>query len=197
MLRQCPTHGQQPYVLQDIFFQGINPATKDKLNLHTDCGFIDLPPEQAWELLDKLSDYEAMYGVSQVNKEARVQGDGTRRLYDPKIEEVDKDVTIQFLEDELNKMKRQMNHLKQTARACEECGSLKHGAQECPNERQVRLAEQIEEAHFVQRNYGGRANFNNGGNGGNGRWNQGQANGYNNNYNQNEPRVQPPPYRPP
>ena len=84
MLRACPTHGQQPYVLQDIFFQGINPATKDKLNLHTDCGFIDLPPEQAWELLDKLSDCEAIYGVNQVSKEVRVHGDGPKRLYDPK-----------------------------------------------------------------------------------------------------------------
>ena len=70
---------------------------------------------------------------------------------------------------------------------------MKHGAQECPNERQVRLAEQIEEAHYVQRNFGGRTNFNNNG----GRWNQGQASGYNNNFNQNEPRAQQPPYRPP
>ena len=89
------------------------------MNLHTDCGFIDLPPEQAWKLLDKLADYEAMYGVSQGNKEVRIHGEGPKKLYDPKSEEVDKDVKIQFLEDELNKMRRKMGHIQQTTRACE------------------------------------------------------------------------------
>ena len=194
MLRQCPTHGQQPYVLQDIFFQGINPATKDKLNLHTDCGFIDLTPDQAWELLDKLSDYEAMYGVSQASKEVKVQGEGARKLYDPKGEDIDRDVKLQFLEGEASKLKRQVHYYKQNARACEECGSFAHATQVCPNESQVRLAERIEEANYVRGNFCGRGNFNNGGDG---RWNNGQAQGYNNNFNQNEPRAPPPPYRPP
>ena len=65
MLRQRPTHGQPLYVLQEIFFQGINAETKNRINTHTACGFIEMNPTEAWELLDKLANYDVMYGTQQ------------------------------------------------------------------------------------------------------------------------------------
>ena len=63
LIAQCPTHGQPAYVLQQTFFQGIDAATRARLNLHTACSFIEMDPTEAWALLDKLTNYDAMYEI--------------------------------------------------------------------------------------------------------------------------------------
>ena len=143
LLRQCPTHGQPPYVLQEIFFQGINAATKDIINLHTDCGFIEMDPDQAWALFDKLTNYDAMYGTQQA---VRVP---MKKLYDPNAEPIDQDVKLQFMQDEINRLKKQVGHYKSTAQPCQECGSQAHTTASCMNVEQVRASEAYAEANYM------------------------------------------------
>jgi hypothetical protein len=152
LLRQCPTHGQPPYVLQEIFFQGINAATKDRINLHTDCGFIEMDPDEAWALLDKLTNYDAMYGTQQVRPPQR-------RLYDPKEAEVDPEVKFQFMQDEINRLKKQVSFFKTSqSQPCQECGSSAHSTSACTNVEQVRAAETYAEANYMRGQYRNQAN---------------------------------------
>ena len=61
LVAQCPTHVQPQYVLQTIFFTGLDATTRARLTMHTACGFLEKPPTEAWELLDKLTNYDDMY----------------------------------------------------------------------------------------------------------------------------------------
>ena len=87
MQAKCPTHGQPLYVLQQLFFSGLDESTRNRINLHTSCGFLDMDPNDAFALIDKLTTYDAMYETPL----SHVSNVGGRGLYEiPK--EVDREV---------------------------------------------------------------------------------------------------------
>lgn len=192
--RQCPTHGQPEYVLQEIFFQGINAETKSRLNLHTDCGFLEMTPTDAWALLDKLTEYDAMYGT----QEARPSG---KKLYEPS-NEIDPDVRKQFHDDETRRLKKQVSFLSRN-QPCLECGSQAHNTIDCDNVSQVQRAEHYEEVSYMRGPYRP-PNYNNNYAGNQNNNYAGRNNHYPNwgNYGQGQGSQPPqdqriPPYRPP
>ena len=101
LIAKCSTHGQPQYVLQQIFFSGIDASTRARINLHTACGFLKMDPTAAWELIDKLTNYDAMY---EVPFNVPVSGRG---LYEVSPE-VDSEVRAQVHADETNRLKKQV-----------------------------------------------------------------------------------------
>ena len=144
LVAKCPTHGQPPYVLQQNFFMGVDAPTRARINLHTACGFLDMDPSDAWALIDKLTNYDAMY---EIPFNAPVSGRG---LYEVSPD-VDLEVREQARADETNKLRKQVNSLQ----ACQICHSMNHTASSCTNVNQVNAAESYmtEEANYVNRPY--------------------------------------------
>ncbi len=128
LLNKCPTHGQAPYVLQQIFFQGIDAGTRARLNLHTACGFLEMDPTEAWALIDKLTSYDAMYEIP-----------------------FSTPIAGQAQADETNRLREQVSSLK----ACQLCNSMNHTASFCTNMKQVLAAEsyQHEEVRYARDAY--------------------------------------------
>ena len=111
-------------MLQQLFFSGLDENTRNRINLHTSCGFLDMDPNDAFALIDKLTTYDAMYEAPLSHN----SNTGVRGLYEiPK--EVDREVRAQFQHDEANKMKKQLQGLK----ACQLCHLPNHTAETCPN----------------------------------------------------------------
>ena len=144
LIARCPTHGQPDYVLQQIFFMGVDAPTRARINLHTSCAFLDMDPREAWALMDKLTNYDAMYDIP-FNASSSGRG-----LYEVSPE-VDLEVRAQAKADETNKLKRQLDSLK----ACQICHLKDHTASSCPNREQFNVAEgyMAEEAKYFQRPY--------------------------------------------
>ena len=148
---KCPTHGQPPYVLQQNFFMGVDAPTRARINLHTSCSFLDMDPKEAWALIDKLTNYDAMY---EIPFNASVSGRG---LYEVSPD-VDLEVRAQARADETNRLRRQLDSLKaneDSLKACQICHSKAHTASSCTNREQFNAAESYmtEEARYVQRPY--------------------------------------------
>jgi len=149
MIAKCPTHGQPDYVLQQIFFMGMDAQTRARINLQTSCAFLDMEPKEAFALLDKLTNYDAMYETPYHTPSS------SRGLYEVSPE-VDLEVRAQAKADETNKLKRQLDQLK----ACQICHLKDHNASTCPNREQFNAAESYmaEEAKYFQRSYPPRNN---------------------------------------
>ncbi len=140
LIAKCPTHGQARYVLQHIFFTGLDAPTRSRINLHTACGFLEKDPTEAWELLDKLANYDAMYETP-LNAPMSSRGS-----HDAEVE-----AQAQALIDEANRMRRKVSPYN----ACQLCHSPSHTASTCPNLKQVMAAEshQVEEANYFANSY--------------------------------------------
>ena len=153
MQAKCPTHGQPPYVLQQILFSGLDASTRARINLHTSCGFLEMDPSDAFALVDKLTTYDAMYEVPMVHSNV-----GGRGLYEI-TKEVDKEVRAQVQHDEANRMKKQLNVL----RACQLCHLTNHTAENCPNLKQYMagVSASEEEVNYVgyNNNYRGQNQY--------------------------------------
>jgi Retrotransposon gag protein len=145
MQAKCPTHGQPPYVLQQILFSGLDAHTRARINLHTSCGFLDMDPADAFALIDKLTTYDAMYEAPMMHSNV-----GGRGLYEVS-KEVDKEVRAQFQQDEANKLKRQLQNFK----ACQLCHLTTHTAENCPNLKQyiAGVSANEEEVNFGSEDY--------------------------------------------
>ena len=115
--------------------------------MHTACGFLEKDPTDAFELIEKLTNYEAMYETP-----FNVPNVGGRGLYEVSAE-VDSEVRAQVHADETNRLKKQVSSLK----ACQLCQNTSHTAANCPNLKQVMAAEgmRVEEASYVANGYRG------------------------------------------
>ena len=144
LIAKCPTHGQPPYVLQQTFFQGIDASTRARLNLHTACSFIEMDPTEAWALLDKLTNYDAMY---ETPLKAPMSGQGTHEVSPI----VDLEARAKALTDEANRQRKQVS----SPNACQLCQSMNHTASTCPNLNQVLAVEsyRTEEVNYFNDGY--------------------------------------------
>ena len=74
-------------------------------------------------------------------------------------DEVDPDVKNQFLQDEVNRLRKQVSFLK-SSQSCQECGSSAHSTSACTNIEQVRTAETIAEMNYMRGPYRNQPNYN-------------------------------------
>ena len=114
------------FQLITIFFEGMNERSHTRMNDYSNNKLIKMDPEEAWEMLDEVTNFDASYAP-------RKRKGG---LYEVSPE-VNRDVRAQFQQDEANKMKR----LVQSLKACQLCHSPDHSALEYTNAKQVHAAE--------------------------------------------------------
>ena len=148
LLRSCPTHGQPPYIIQEIFFNSLDQVTKDRINNYTRYEYLTMPPSDAWGVLEKLTTYDNKYGSTATYEEnPYARPAPSMPLYDPP-KEIDPDVREQYYRDQNKKLIKQVKYLS-VNQPCIECGSHRHTTTECPHTEQVRLAEHHEEAAYA------------------------------------------------
>ena len=113
--------------------------TRSRINLHTSCGFLDMDPNAAFALLDKLATYDEMYETPLSAPRF------SRDSHDAEME-----AQAKALEDEANRMRRKVS----TSNSCQLCHSPSHIASTCPNLRAMAAeSHRVEEVDYFANGY--------------------------------------------
>ena len=100
LLRSCPTHGQPPYVIQEIIFNCLDAPTKERINNYTAYRYIKYTPQRAWETFETLANYDNTYGTSAAATEGYQRPAPSMPLYEPP-KEIDPEIREQFHNDQV------------------------------------------------------------------------------------------------
>ena len=61
LIHACPTHGLPMFQLISTFFDGMNERSRTRMNDYSNNNLIKMDPEDAWEMLDEVTDFDASY----------------------------------------------------------------------------------------------------------------------------------------